>query len=532
MRGLFPALVVAALVAAGGGPAGPLQAGTSAEDRRPAGHAARKSTDYDAPTERWREGPVRYLLSKDEDDTFRSLKTDEERSGFIRKFWASRDPVTSTPENEYRALFYARVAEANRTFTDSTKPGWKTDRGKIYVLLGPPDDFENKPFRDDFVPDAITWTYRNRAGAGIDSLPIIRFVRDATGEYHLSNSVMLSGFETPFSIAFQIQAMQMKSLPEQKKVLDTIVSARALFDTSPFRTHRDFFRSGDGSTFAVLTLGVKTDLLAGGGPGGPGPGGDGGAAGGVGEAGAGGTRAGDRGGASVAGAPADGDRFEVLARLAGDRPDLPTYDFAGSAGLRGGEGEPVRDSTGYLLFQGGQAVRPGTYTAYYGVVDRSDNQVYSFKEKVEVPDFHGDRFRLSGITLASRLERVEGVAPNYTTPFILGNLRVLPRPDDAFRNGEDFAFYYQIYGPVTDPIDGRPDLDLEYQFFSAQDTGPGGLVFVPLGKPIRLTRQRNQVQGYTFPIKDWPRGSYRLRVQVTDNVGEQRSTEEVSFRVL
>lgn len=517
MRGSLPALVAAGLLtAAGGGPPGPLQAGTGVENRRPAGQTARRGADYDAPTGRWREGPVRYLLGKDEDDSFRSLKTDEERSEFIRTFWASRDPVASTIENEYRALFYSRVAEADRIFTDSTKPGWKTDRGKIYILLGPPDDFEQKPFRDEFVPDAITWTYRNRGRASIDSLPIIRFVKDATGEYHLSSQVLLSGFETPFAIAFQMQAMQMKSLPEQRKVLDTIVGAPSLFDTSPFRTHRDFFRTGDGSTFAVLTLGVKSGLLTGEDPD---------------------PREGDKGiGAagrvSDAGAPAGPERYEVLARLVGERPGLPTYDFAGSAGLRGGGDAAWRDSAGYLLFQGGQAVRPGTYAAFYGVVDRSTGEVFSFKEKVEVPDFREDRFRLSGITLASRLERVEAAAPGYTTPFVLGNLRVLPRPDDVFHNGEDFAFYYQVYGPATDPIDGRPDLDLEYRFFAARDTGPGGLVFSPLGKPIRLTRQRNQVQGYTFPIKDWQRGTYRLRVQVTDNVGEQRSTEEVSFRVL
>jgi len=108
----------------------------------------------------------------------------------------------------------------------------------------------------------------------------------------------------------------------------------------------------------------------------------------------------------------------------------------------------------------------------------------------------------------------------------------LPRPDDVFHNGEEFAFYNQIYGPATDPIDGRPDLDVQYQFYVAQETGPSGLVFTPLGKPIHLTRQRTQVQGYTFPLKDWPRATYRLRVQVTDNLSEQSSTEEVSFRVL
>jgi len=518
MRGLLPGILAGTLLAvAGGVHGGPPRAenrrvpGETEEHRRPPKRTAHRSIDYDAPSARWREGPVRYLLTKDEDDAFRLLKTDEERAEFIRRFWASRDPDASTPENEYRTLFYARVTQADYVFTDSTKPGWKTDRGKIFILLGPPDDFEQKQEGNDIGPETITWTYRNNpAGIGFDAFPVVRFDRDDTGEYHLSNKVLFRGFETELGIAFQNQAMQMKSLPPQKKVPDTSVSTRAVFDSGPFRTHRDFFRSGDGNTFTVLTLGAKPELLAGGAP---------------------------AGGDDAAAAPEEKtggprERFDVVARLVGVRPDMPSYDFAGATGLRAGEGGPVRDSAGYLLFQGGMAVRPGPYTAYYGVADHSVNQVYSFKESVEVPDFHDTRFMLSSITLASRLERVEGTSAGYTRPFILGNLRVLPRPDDAFHNGEDFAFYYQIYGPATDPIDGRPDLDVQYQFYVAQDTGPGGFVFAPLGRPIHLTRQRTQVQGYTFPLKDWPRATYRLRVQVTDNLSDQSSTEEVSFRVL
>ena len=532
MRGFLPGILAAAVIAAAGGaPARALHAGSAWEDQRAAGHAAHKGTDYDAPTERWREGPVRYLLTKDEDDTFRALATDEDRAAFIERFWASRDPVGSTPENEYRTLFYARVAEANRLLADSTKPGWKTDRGKIFILLGPPDDAEQEQHRkerrrDDDVPDTIIWTYRAPPGGEhMNALPVVRFVRDTPGEYRLSSDIFLPGFETPSGIAFQIQAMQMKSLPEQRKVLDTIISARSRFDPNPFRTHHDFFRSADGNTFAVLTLGVKTDLL-----GGASGGHAGAAAAGHEDRGAMGV---DPGGAGSEVGPTVGrDRFEVLARLVGASPDLPSYDLAGPHGLRGDDRGPVVDPAGYLLFQGGLPIRPGTYMAYYGVIDRDVDQVHSFKESVEIPDFREPRFRLSRITLASRLEPVERSRTAYTTPFVLGNLRVLPRPDDLFHNGEDLAFYYQIYGPDTDPIDGRPDLDVEYRFFVAQDDGAGGLKFMPLGKPVRLTRQRSQVQGYTFSLKGWPPATYRLRVQVTDNLTDQRSTEEVSFRVL
>src|SRR5438093_12048987 len=148
MRGPLPGLLAGTLLAVAGGLFGgsPRAPAPQAawQERRLADRVARRSIDYDAPDARWREGPVRYLLTKDEDDAFRRLKTDEERAAFIRTFWASRDPDTSTPENEYRDMFYARVAQANRVFTDSTKPGWKTDRGKIFILLGPPDEVEQR----------------------------------------------------------------------------------------------------------------------------------------------------------------------------------------------------------------------------------------------------------------------------------------------------------------------------------------------------------------------------------------------------
>ena len=511
MRGALAILAAGVTAAAlGPVPARGSQLFAATQERRVAPHPAPAGSDYDAPTELWREGPVRYLLSKEEEDAYRALSTEEERATFIRKFWASRDPNASTPDNEYRSQFYARVGEANILFTDSPRPGWKTDRGKIYILLGPPDDLEQVQSRDNFAPDAFVWTYRTPPGGEhINALPVVRFVKDATGEYRLSTEVFLPGFETTPGITFQLQAMQMKSLPQQTKVLDTIVSARTASESGPFRTHGDFFRGGDGNTFTILTLGLKTDLLA---------------------------------GPSVAGAPLEtpaGEpftvpaRFEALARLVGASPGLPTYDFAGPHGLRGGDPDPVLDGSGYRLFQGGLSVRPGAYTAYYGVVDHGHgDQVYSYRESVLVPDLRADRLGLSRITLTSLLQRVERIGNVYTTPFVLGDLRVVPRPDDVFRNGQEFAFYYLIYGPATDPIDGRPDLDVEYRFFVAQDDGQGGLKFVTLGRPIRLTRQRSQVQGYTLPLKDWRPATYRLRVEVKDNLSDEHTVEEVSFRVL
>ena len=221
------------------------------------------------------------------------------------------------------------MAEANGLFTDSTKPGWKTDRGKIFILLGPPDDLEQEQTRNDFLPNVVVWTYRNPPGGErMNALPVVRFIRDSTGEYRLSNDVFMPGFETSAGITFQIQAMQMKSLPQQKTLLDTIVSGRAPADSGPFRTHDDFFRVHDGSTLTVLTLGVKTDLLAG-------------RPEGRADAQAAGHDAGSGAGPSSEN-PAEA-RFEAVARLVGASPELPTYDFTGPNGLRSGAtGRTVR----------------------------------------------------------------------------------------------------------------------------------------------------------------------------------------------
>ena len=479
--------------------------------------AARRPVDLDAPGERWREGPVRYLLSKDEDAAFRALRTEEERARFIQRFWAGRDPDPTTPENEYRDLFYRRVQEADRLFSESVTRGWKTDRGKIYVLIGPPDDFDqSSSFERGRTPDVILWTYRDPPpGVSLGGDSTLRFVRDRSGEYRISNPVILTGPWTPLAGGFQIQAMQMKSLPEPHQVLDGIVSTRSFLDAAPFRTRGDHFRAADGNTFTVLTLGIRRGSLEG-------------------KAAAPSATPGATA-APGANAPASGGhRLEVMARLIGEEPGAPTVDLAGPGGLRpvqdGGSGEAGE----YIQFQGGTALSPGRYAVYYGIVDRDTGQVYSFRESLTVPDFRGGGLGLSSITLASRLERVpEGTAAGGApAPFAIGSLRVQPRADDLFRNGEEFAFYYQIYGTATDPINGRPDLDLEYRFFVAESLDDAGRpVFTPLGQPIHLTGQQSQAQGYSFPLEGWPPATYRLRVRVTDNLGGRQASREVTFRV-
>ncbi len=522
---LWPVIVPPALGAAPG------------DASRPGGRRTAGSTrqeDFDAATRHWREGPVRYLLTMDEDQAFRRLSNDQDRARYIERFWARRDPSPATPENEYRTLFYKRVAEATHLFTETTTPGWKTDRGKIYILVGPPDDLEKRTYRDT-LPEVIIWTYRNPPpGIGISGGSSIRFLRDASGEYRLSDRVALSGMETPLAIGLQAQAMQLKSLPEPRDILGSIVAAPRAADAAALRVRPEFFPAGHGETFAILCVALSGAFLsawdrddAPPAPDHP-------------ETAASRETAPPAGAVSSPGAPLRPlrERLEVLVRLTGDNADLGSRDLIGPTALKpmpAMEGSPPGE---FLVFHGGTAIRPGRYTAYFGVLDPATGRVDSFEAPLLVPEFRSDVLSLSSIVLATRTERRLGSspsgppAPETPIPFHLGGHDFSPRGIDLFRSGDELAVYFRIYGATVDPIDGHPDLDLTYRFAVAGKAGETGEARVsPVGEPVRLVRQQNPAQGYSMRLKDWPAGHYTLRVETMDNLDGRRASGEVAFDV-
>ncbi len=92
----------------------------------------------------WLEKDVAYIITDEERKAFRKLETDDERERFIEEFWRRRDPDPDTDENEYREEYYERIAYTNEHFASGI-PGWKTDRGRIYIMYGKPDEKESHP---------------------------------------------------------------------------------------------------------------------------------------------------------------------------------------------------------------------------------------------------------------------------------------------------------------------------------------------------------------------------------------------------
>src|SRR6202163_509880 len=99
----------------------------------------RLKKELETPYKKWLTEDVGYIISNEERKAFRSLATDEERDQFIEQFWLRRDPTPDTEENEYREEHYRRLAYANEHFASGI-PGWKTDRGMIYIKYVPQDE--------------------------------------------------------------------------------------------------------------------------------------------------------------------------------------------------------------------------------------------------------------------------------------------------------------------------------------------------------------------------------------------------------
>jgi GWxTD domain-containing protein len=147
-----------------------------------------KLSPKDLPLEfrRWLEEDVVYIITPKERDVFLQLQSDRDRSIFIDAFWKQRDPDPATEENEFRKEHYRRIQYANQFFgKDSPGPGWRSDMGRIYIMLGEPkaiDKFENL---SDIKP-IIIWFYSDMVEFGLpNSFNVVFFKRENQGEYRL-----------------------------------------------------------------------------------------------------------------------------------------------------------------------------------------------------------------------------------------------------------------------------------------------------------------------------------------------------------
>lgn len=155
-----------------------------------------KARDLPEKYRTWLEEEVPYIITSVERDVFFELKADRERDVFIQAFWKQRDPTKGTDKNEFREEHYRRIQYANRMFIGAGKPGWKTDRGKTYIILGPPMNIRPFDGNDAYYP-AVLWSYQGIEGSGLpQAFNLLFYQKGRLGEYILYNP----GVEGPWHL--------------------------------------------------------------------------------------------------------------------------------------------------------------------------------------------------------------------------------------------------------------------------------------------------------------------------------------------
>src|SRR5256885_3741674 len=179
-----------------------LPCGIRAQDKDKKQDSAKKKDfkklqkELDTPYKKWLQEEVPYIISDEERAAFLQLQTNEEREQFIEAFWQRRDPTPDTVENEFKEEHYRRIAYTNERFASGI-PGWRTDRGRIYIIWGKPDEIEshptggtyNRPIEEGGGTTSTfpfeVWRYRYIEGIGNEVL--LEFVDPSmSGEYRLT----------------------------------------------------------------------------------------------------------------------------------------------------------------------------------------------------------------------------------------------------------------------------------------------------------------------------------------------------------
>ncbi len=178
--------------------------------------------ELEGSLKKWHEGPVGYIILKEEKDRFKKLKTREERMRFIQIFWDRRDYNPETLINELREEFYARVEYANENFKEGSLAGWKTARGQIYIVLGPPDREWKEIVSGISARPAYLWQYYRLASAYLNpNEPLVFADLYGSGKYFLLRPYP----QTYFDYYWQVQKGRSYFEPvpdEYQRALDDI----------------------------------------------------------------------------------------------------------------------------------------------------------------------------------------------------------------------------------------------------------------------------------------------------------------------
>ncbi len=488
----------------------------------------------------WLEKDVPYVITDEERKAFKKLATDDERERFIEEFWRRRDPDPDTDENEFKEEYYERIAYANEHFASGI-PGWKSDRGRIYIMYGKPDERETHPTggsydRPSYEGGGSTttypfekWFYRYLAGVG--SGIEIEFVDPSgTGEYRIARSPdekdalltipgagltlseqlglsskadRITGIGGPGNSMFgareqdspfsRLQLLADLNRPPQVKFNDLASAVNTgVVEENPlnFDFRVDFFRQSDERVITAFTIQTENkDLVFQ-----------------------------DSGGLQQARINIFGRITSVAGRRAGIFED-PVITTATSQEL-----SEAKDRKS--AYQKAVPLAPGTYKVDVIVRDVASGATGVKHVGFTVPKYDAAKLSTSTLVLATKLESL--IDQPAVGQFVIGQTKVIPNVSGVYRRGAPVGVYMQVYNAGIDQTTLRPSVDVEYALFKdGKELGKMAEDWRGLSDAgQRLTLAK------LIDTRGLTPGEYTLAIRIRDRVSGQALSPDAKFSVV
>jgi GWxTD domain-containing protein len=475
---------------------------------------------------KWINNDVSYIITKEEKKAFYALQTDEERENFIENFWRRRDPNPDTEENEYREEYYERIAYANEHFTSGI-PGWKSDRGRIYIAWGKPDSVETHPTggsydRPSYEGGGSTttypfeiWFYRHldNVGEGLE----IEFVDPTgTGEYRLARNsnekdamAMVPGAglttaeqlgmsnkgdrisgqgqnnygreqDSPFR---RLEIITNLQRPPSVKFgdLQGALTDSPVVDNNPlaFDVRVDYFRQAEDRVITTFTIQTDNKELT----------------------------FDESGGMKTAKMNIFGRVTAVSGKRSGIFEDSVTTNATAE------ELAEARDRKS--VYQKAMALTPGTYKYDIVVRDVSSGNRGIVSMGFTVPKYDEKKLSTSTLILATKLRQTTD--RDIGGMFVIGGAKVIPNLGSTYRKGQEVGIYLQVYNAGIDQTTLRPAVEVNYILTR------GGKVVMQ--QPEDWTGLSDSGQRLTLArllqTEQLEAGDYEIKIQIKDRVGNQ-----------
>ncbi len=498
--------------------------------------------ELETPYKKWLTEDVAYIISDEERKAFHGLNTDEEREQFIEQFWLRRDPTPDTAENEFKEEHYRRIAYANDHYASGI-PGWKTDRGRIYITFGPPDEIDAHPSGGSYERpmeegggETSTfpfedWRYRYIDGIGTNIN--IEFVDPTmSGEYKLTmdpsekdallyvpgagltiaeqmgmstktqrfqnsdgtHDAMPLGGVTPasmdeFNRLEQFVKLQ-KPPPVKFKDLEAVVSSRINYNILPMKVQTDFIRVTNASVLANVTVQFENKDL----------------------------QFQSKEGVQKAVVNIFGRITTMSRRVVNTFEHTVEVDVAPQM-----LAEQMKRTS---VWQETIPLPPGTYRMNVVCKDVVAGTMNNYEVALSVPHYEDEKLASSSLILADVIEKVPTRSIG-TGQFVVGTTKVRPRLSDSFRRDEKMGIYVQLYNLAPDEKTNKPNATVQYEITKAGSNEK----ILDFTEPIQQGSANQITVEKLLPLDKMQPGQYQLKMRVIDKNRNQTLTPSASFTV-